>query len=150
MFLVSSEPARACRAEASHRDDHGWIMAAYDVLVVDDETEGRDALAQVLVAHGHTVRQAADGRIALAMMAERMPGVLILDLEMPVMSGWEVIAFLRGAGALDSMTVVVLSAATAPPVGARFVRKPCAVDDLFDAIRTEEPRARGSSLAQHP
>lgn len=61
-------------------------MVACDVLVVDDEPDGRNALAQVLEAHGCTVRQAENGRIALDMIAERVPCVLLLDLEMPVIS----------------------------------------------------------------
>lgn len=110
-------------------------MVPCDVLVVDDDTEGRNALALVLEAHGCTVRQAENGRIALSMIAERVPCIMLLDLEMPVMSGWEVLASLQNGLAFDAMSVVVLSASSPAPLGVAFIRKPCEVENLFGFIR---------------
>lgn len=123
-------------------------MLPCDALVVDDDRDGRTALAQVLEAHGYTVREAENGKAALEMIAERLPCVMLLDLEMPVMSGWEVLASLQRANALDAMKVVVISAAASPPPGVSFVRKPCRVDVLLDLIG--EPARHGTRTAAPP
>lgn len=103
--------------------------------MVDDDRDGRDALSQILAASGYTVRQAENGRLALDRIAERVPGFLVLDLEMPVMSGWEVLGSLRRAGALHAITVVVLSGWASPPAGVAFVRKPCEIDEILSMLR---------------
>lgn len=121
-------------------------MRSRDALVVDDDPCGRDALAQVLEAHGFTVRQAENGRIALERIAERVPGVLLLDLEMPVMSGWEVLASLQRSGALDAITIVVVSATAPPPLGVAFVRKPCQVKELLGLLGVRG-RPRGADAS---
>ena len=73
--------------------------------------------------------------MALDLIAERVPGFLILDLEMPVMSGWEVLESLHRAGALHSITILVVSAGASPPPGVAFMQKPCKVDELLSLLR---------------
>ena len=123
-------------------------MPPGEVLVVDDDSDSRDVLAQLLQAHGYTVRQADNGRIAVEMIAERVPAFMILDLEMPVMSGWEVLASLQRTSALEAIAIVVLSAAAAAPLGVAFMRKPCVIDELLGMLREVEvhtdPRLRHS------
>ena len=124
-------------------------MVSGDALVVDDDGDGRDALSQILAARGYTVRQADNGRVALDMIAERVPGFLLLDLDMPVMSGWEVLAALQRAGALHAIFIVVLSATAAPPPGVAFVRKPCRIDELL-RILGAAGRPRGAAASSSP
>jgi CheY-like chemotaxis protein len=114
-----------------------------DALVVDDDTDGRDALAQLLKGRGYTVREAENGREALELIAERVPGFLVLDLEMPIMTGWEVLECLNRAGALDSIVIVVVSAVASPPPGVAFIRKPCGIDELMSLL-TATSRQRGA------
>lgn len=127
-------------------------MALREILVVDDDSECRHALVQLLEAHGYTVRQAENGRIALDLIGERVPGFMILDLEMPVVSGWEVLASLQRTSALKAIAVVVLSAAAAAPLGVAFMRKPCRIDELLGMLRdVGDPRgADASSPARNP
>jgi CheY-like chemotaxis protein len=127
-------------------------MLLRDALVVDDDTDGRDALSQLLATQGYTVRQAENGRIAMAMIAEHVPGFLILDLEMPVMNGWDVLASLRRAGAINVIAVVVVSAEASPPADVAFVRKPCGVAELLGMLSAagrsrgaDAPSSKGSS-----
>jgi CheY-like chemotaxis protein len=115
-------------------------MLARHALVVDDDADGREALAQLLEAQGYTVRQAENGRVALDLIAERLPCLLLLDLEMPLMSGWEVLAWIRLDPALGEMVIVVVSAAASPPPDVALVRKPCQVDHLLDTIRASHER----------
>lgn len=109
-------------------------MLRSDVLVVDDDADGRDALSQLLAARGYEVRQAGNGRMALDMIAERMPGYLVLDLEMPVMSGWEVLAALEVSSDRSTLTIVILSAGTSSPSGVTCLKKPCVVSELLSVL----------------
>lgn len=68
------------------------------VLVVDDETAIRDLLARFLTLRGHRVRTAQDGSEAIQMFKQEPPGLLILDVHMPRMTGSELLRTLRGQG----------------------------------------------------
>jgi CheY-like chemotaxis protein len=57
------------------------------VLVVDDNKSVRDLICELLVATGYSAKAAGDGREALAMVGMGLPDLILLDLEMPVMSG---------------------------------------------------------------
>jgi CheY-like chemotaxis protein len=65
------------------------------VMVVDDEADLRDALRINLTLEGHRVIEAADGAEALRMMADQPPDVIVLDVTMPVMDGWEFLATVK-------------------------------------------------------
>jgi CheY-like chemotaxis protein len=125
-------------------------MPRREVLVVDDDPEARDALAQLLEAHGYEVRQAPNGRVALDLLAERLPAVMILDLEMPEMTGWEVLESLERSGAVHAIRVIVVSAAAAAaaPQGVAFMRKPCCVDELFGLVAGTAVEGAGARLPQ--
>ncbi len=60
-----------------------------DVLVVEDDADLAALLQMILVDAGHAVRTAADGAQALERVADAMPGLILLDMRMPVMNGWE-------------------------------------------------------------
>ncbi|HEU0166378.1 MAG TPA: HD domain-containing phosphohydrolase [Chloroflexota bacterium] len=68
---------------------------AADVLVVDDNDANRLLLRTYLKAQGYTVREAADGETALGLMGEQMPDLLLLDVMMPGLSGYDVCRQLR-------------------------------------------------------
>jgi two-component system response regulator HydG len=80
------------------------------ILVVDDEGGARGALKGLLETEGYAVDQAADGAAALERIVELPPDVIVTDLDMPVMSGLELLAALRGRGQ-DVPVIVVTSAA---------------------------------------
>ena len=65
------------------------------VLVVDDEETVRNLLERILKEVGYDVATAANGQEALAKMAELKPGVVLLDIKMPGMSGMEVLQQIR-------------------------------------------------------
>jgi len=67
-----------------------------DILVVDDSRVVRKAARRILERHGFAVREAENGAVALAACAERLPRLVLLDWNMPVMDGME---FLRAARA---------------------------------------------------
>ena len=66
-----------------------------NILVIDDEDGVRRVICKVLVRDGHEVMEAADGRIALSMVRDSPPDLVICDLFMPEMDGVEVLRELR-------------------------------------------------------
>jgi DNA-binding response OmpR family regulator len=80
-----------------------------DVLIVDDDPDIRDMLAFTLGGHGLPTRQAADGAEALHLLAESAPACVVLDLMMPGVDGFEVLARMRDDGLAPDAKVLVLS-----------------------------------------
>jgi len=68
---------------------------AAHVLVVDDDMDIRQTIADILESEGYSVATAADGKAALARITERPPALILLDLQMPVMTGWELLGHRR-------------------------------------------------------
>jgi CheY-like chemotaxis protein len=85
------------------------------ILVVDDDPALRELLRRTLEREGYTVVEAADGRAALARIEERLPGLILLDLMMPHMDGFEVLAELRARPAWRAIPVVVVTAKDLTP-----------------------------------
>jgi CheY-like chemotaxis protein len=116
-----------------------------DVLVVDDNADIVDALELLLGEAGFATRPAYEGRQALDAVEARRPGLVLLDLLMPVMDGWECARILRDRyGA--TLPIVVVSAAEhvracAESVGADGVMsKPADIDELVDLVGRFVPR----------
>lgn len=80
------------------------------VLVVDDEPEIIQMVTQILELRGHTVGLARDGQDALAQVAARPPDVVILDLNLPKLDGFEVCKRLKADPATAKIPVVMLTA----------------------------------------
>ena len=81
-----------------------------DILVVDDSPGIVDVVTQVLQEEGYRVRTAANGKEALAHVSERIPDVILLDLMMPIMDGWEFAARLKQLPNGNRPRIVLLSA----------------------------------------
>jgi PAS domain S-box-containing protein len=79
------------------------------VLVVDDDNSIRELLKQELEAEGYAVRQAADGRAALVEVKREKPDLIILDVMMPELSGFDVAAVLRNDPETLDIPIVILS-----------------------------------------
>ncbi len=114
-------------------------QAVRSVLVVDDHHAVRDAVRSALVKHGYAALVAADGAEALRMLDRGvLPDVIILDLMMPKMNGFEFLMALRSRSNLGPVPVVVLSVSrsyTADDLGVRSVlRKPCELSELLSAV----------------
>lgn len=118
-----------------------------NVLVVEDDAALRELLALILEGEGLDVETAANGKEALERLQSRPPAVILLDMSMPVMDGWQ---FCRE---LDRRTgprprIVVVTAATDPAKRADEVHadgwlaKPFDRDRLLNMVRrmVDEPR----------
>jgi adenylate cyclase len=82
------------------------------ILVVDDNASNRDLLTRRLQRQGHTVLQAEDGTIALAMVDNQAPDLVLLDLMMPGISGYDVLASLKNDPRFRDIPVIMISALT--------------------------------------
>jgi len=111
------------------------------ILLVDDDPGLRDLFGIVLDAEGYVVQVTDDGHHALAALPPFAPDLLITDLQMPAMSGWEVRA--RAREAQPTLPALVISASTnlQPPHGmglpphTRLLPKPCGLEELLECIR---------------
>lgn len=81
-----------------------------DVLLVEDDPDTRQRLRSTLEKHGWTVAEAADGQKALDSVLRAVPRVILLDLNMPVMDGFEFLDRLRERPGCADVPVVVLTA----------------------------------------
>jgi two-component system KDP operon response regulator KdpE len=79
------------------------------ILVVEDDAAAREMLAAVLRAHGHEVRTATDGRSAIQALESFVANVIVLDLGLPVASGFEVLHELRSAPGTRQTPVIAVS-----------------------------------------
>jgi PAS domain S-box-containing protein len=86
------------------------------ILVVDDTEANRYAVARHLRQAGYTVLEASDGRSALAQVAERPPDLLIVDIRMPGLDGFEVVRRLRADTRTAHLPVLHVSASFTDPV----------------------------------
>jgi CheY-like chemotaxis protein len=89
--------------------------SAIDVLVVDDDPDARRVTADVLRAAQAMVREAPDGEAALAAMRLHRPDVAVVDLMMPVLDGFGVLAAMRADARLRGVPVVVLTTKALTP-----------------------------------
>lgn len=111
-----------------------------DILVVDDSPQIRETVAQLLIEEHYGVRMAGNGREALVLVAELMPDVILLDLMMPIMDGWEFAAALKRAPGGDRPQILLLSAVRGLELeagGARaddWLGKPFKVGDLLSKV----------------
>jgi phosphoserine phosphatase RsbU/P len=80
------------------------------ILVVDDNAMNRDMLSRRLVRQGHTIREAANGRDALGLMAVEPFDLVLLDIMMPEMNGYEVLERLRADEEMRHIPVILISA----------------------------------------
>ena len=108
------------------------------VLVVDDDPSIRAVVQDILDMEGCEVASAANGREAVDHIQRTPPGVVLLDMNMPVLDGWGVARELKERG-IDVPIVVMTAAVSAQrsrdEIGAiACLAKPFDLDDLLDAV----------------
>ena len=112
------------------------------VLVVDDDPDILDALSEILEVEGYAVQRARNGREALERLEQGLPDLVLLDLMMPVMDGWE---FARSLSPHARPPIIVLSAdrnvsSRAREIGAlEWLAKPFELSELLAAVRRALP-----------
>jgi CheY-like chemotaxis protein len=112
------------------------------VLVVDDDRDGREMYTATLAAAGFRVEQAADGFEAVDKSYKLRPDVILMDLLMPRLDGWEVIGWLKNNRNTRAIPILAVTGAQAEQrdlareAGVHSVLvKPCSPDALLAEIR---------------
>ena len=101
---------------------------------MDDDDSIREVLAEVLRDEGYVVASAGNGEQALRQLREQgHPDLMLLDLMMPVMSGWELLEILQGNADLSHIPVIIVSAMSAPGV-CEHLAKPIDLDRLLATV----------------
>jgi CheY-like chemotaxis protein len=121
------------------------------VLLVDDYPDAREMYSEYLEFSGFEVVEAANGMEALQRAVDSMPDIILMDLSLPVMDGWEATRRLKADKRTANIPVVALTGHALAGIseGARkagcdaFVTKPCLPEDLVKEIRKvlDEPSA---------
>lgn len=113
-----------------------------NLLVVDDDDDIREATSALMERNGWDVISVGSGAEALAYLARATPDLVLLDLHMDDMNGWEVITMLRSEPRLAKVEVIVVTgsdAAVSPPT--RVLRKPFKIEALLAVLgQTESGR----------
>jgi CheY-like chemotaxis protein len=113
------------------------------VLIVDDYPDAREMYSEYLQYSGFDVVEAQNGQEALQRAVDEQPDIILMDLSLPVMDGWEATRRLKADERTASIPVVALTGHALAGIsdGARkagcdaFVTKPCLPEDLVKEIR---------------
>ena len=109
--------------------------ATGSILVVEDDDDTREALGQLLRGQGHHVLDAPNGVEALDVLRWLRPALIITDLSMPIMTGWQLLERLAGDARWSDIPVIVLSADSPPPQqDLCFLQKPVSAAVLLAEI----------------
>ena len=137
--LPATAPEQRADAAAAPATATGTGEAG-TVLVVDDDPSARNLLGRFLGKEGFRVEEAADGEAALQRARSLRPDVITLDVLMPGMDGWAVLAALKGDGELAGIPVVMLSVLDERHMGfalgaSEYLTKPVDREQLVAALK---------------
>jgi signal transduction histidine kinase/CheY-like chemotaxis protein len=122
----------------------GYEGQRRSILVVDDRWENRAVLVNLLEPLGFQVSEAENGQAGLEKIRQSQPNLVITDLAMPVMDGFELLKQVRSANDLQHQKIIVSSASVAQAYqemsldagGNDFLAKPVEVSELFNLLAT--------------
>ena len=131
-------------------------MAGERILVVEDESAIVDIVCRALRRHGYETESAGDGDAALDKAATLRPDLVILDLMLPKMDGWEVCRRLRAMPETASTPVIMLTARRDErdvleglEIGADdYIKKPFSLAELVARVRALLRRTAGKEAAR--
>ena len=110
-------------------------------LVVDDDDDIREATRDVMERHGYEVVAVSSGAEALAFLIHDTPDLVLLDLQMDDMNGWEVLGALRSNPRFSEVEVVVVTGCDATVGhGVRVLRKPFKIEALVATLNADNEK----------
>lgn len=121
------------------------------VLVVDDDREARELLCELIEEAGLHPLRAYDGREAMTFLRRLSPGFVVMDLAMPAMTGWEVLAAMKADPSLAKIPVVVVAGRSLAASGVdrsaitAYLQKPIDVDRFAHLASLLGRRARAAA-----
>jgi len=126
-----------------------------NVVIIEDEPDVAELLAHRFAGEGFRVATAGDGRAGLHAVHTHNPDLVILDLLLPLMNGWEVCRSLKANAATQDIPVIILSAIGSPSdritlleLGVDdFIVKPCSVKEVIARARAVLRRAKRVAIS---
>jgi CheY-like chemotaxis protein len=123
------------------------------ILVVDDDAAITEVLEEILAVEGYRAVLAENGAQGLSRLRDSSPDLVLLDLMMPVMDGWQMLAAMQRDPAMRRIPVVVMSAAppargTLPCVA--LLQKPFPLESLLDVVAVALRREDSSRSSLSP
>lgn len=110
------------------------------ILLVEDNAMNRDMLSRRLLRRGHEVVIAVDGQMALEVASSERPDLVLMDLGLPVMDGWEATRRLKGDAHTSAIPVIALTAHAMTDDRMRALQAGC---DDFDTKPVDMDRLTG-------
>ena len=118
------------------------------VLVIEDDRDTRTFLSEFLCEDGHETDEAAEGQAGLEMATANVPDVILLDVLMPKLDGFQVLAALRANERTSQIPVVMLSGESDMDAMTRafqlgavdYLGKPCTRADVVNAVNLAVPK----------
>lgn len=145
MLQENAETARAVRAPEAASD-----AQRERIVIAEDDASMRRLMVRTLTGDGYEVVEAIDGRETLEALRRNHTALLILDLVMPEISGWDVLDARSNEATLRNVPVIVVSAKRGPDVARALaygvyglLPKPFDPDDLRDLVKTCFTEQRG-------
>jgi CheY-like chemotaxis protein len=118
------------------------LSRAQSVLVVDDQADAAASLAIILEMWGYRTQVAQSGQMALRLAGSDLPDVVLLDLGMPDLNGWELAQQLRAIPGMQQALLAMISGYTQPEYRARALASGCD----FYLVKPVEPEEIRSIL----
>jgi len=113
------------------------------ILIVEDKPTSRELLRTVLEQQGYEVVEAEDGEQALVRIREHVPDLVLMDLQMPVKNGYDVLREIRNDSRLDRLPVIAVTANAMPEDREKvmaagftgYIAKPVALARLREEVK---------------
>jgi DNA-binding response OmpR family regulator/two-component sensor histidine kinase len=123
----------------------------YTILVIDDDDNAQDMMKKFLEKQNFLILQAKTGEDGLKLAAEHMPDVITLDVMMPEMDGWEVLAALQGNERTKNIPVIMLTMADEPDLGyslgaTDYLTKPVNWTELSTILNNHQIQSDSQSI----
>ncbi|HEX5708364.1 MAG TPA: response regulator [Pyrinomonadaceae bacterium] len=127
-----------------------------EILIADDYDDNRELLRLMLLPEGYRVREARDGRECVAEALASPPDLLLVDLSMPVLDGWGVLAALRAEASTSALPLVAVTAFASEQDRRRtleagfdaYLSKPFRTQELLDLVKKLLSERDGVRLAK--
>lgn len=114
------------------------------ILLVEDNEMNRDMLSRRLERRGHTIVMAVDGQQGVDLARSESPDIILLDMSLPVIDGWEAARRLKGEASTREIPVIALTAHAMAGDKEKALKAGC---DDYDTKPVELPRLLGKIQA---
>ena len=108
-----------------------------NILLVEDNEMNRDMLSRRLARKGYAVTMAVDGEVGVAMATQDLPDLILMDMSLPVIDGWEATRQLKAQDATRAIPIIALTAHAMAQDRDRALEAGC---DDYDTKPVELPR----------